>query len=222
MLLVSRLEPGPNTVTLTSLGDNCHVLGANPITVDVVTAAVVPVVFDVVCVSVERPEKIAYEVENIRGDTIHLVNPDGSGDIELGPGSAPSWSPDGSKLVFVTLPVCSPYDGCVVVIDPGHLAVMDADGRNIQALAAAIGGSPAWAPTGDVIAFVGCCDSLPQLYLTRPDGSTPVKLSIQGVDGANHPVWSPDGRRIAFQCLFAPASHGVCVVNRDGTGLVRS
>jgi hypothetical protein len=58
-LLVSRLEPGPTTATLTSLGDNCHVLGANPITVDVVTAAVVPVVFDVVCVSVERPEKMA-------------------------------------------------------------------------------------------------------------------------------------------------------------------
>jgi TolB protein len=62
---------------------------------------------------------------------------------------------------------------------------------------------------------------LPQLYLTRPVGSTPVKLPIQGVDGASHPAWSPDGLRIAFECFFAPASYDICVVNKDGTGLVR-
>jgi hypothetical protein len=220
LLLVSRLEPGPNTVTLTALGDNCHVVGANPITVDVVNRAVTPIEFDVVCVRIERPEKIAYEARNTTsswGDTIRLMNPDGSGDIELGSGTAPSWSPDGSKLAFFTL-VCTPYFGCY---QGGSLAVMDADGRNIQALTAAIGGSPAWAPSGDVIAFVGCCDSLPQLYLTRLDGSTPMKLPIQGVDGADHRAWSPDGLRIAFQCFFARGATDVCIVNRDGTGLVR-
>lgn len=220
LLLVSRLEPGPNTVTLTALGDNCHVVGANPITVDVVNRAVTPIVFEVVCVRVERPEKIVYEAQNTTsssGNTIRLVNPDGSGDIELGSGTAPSWSPDGSKLVFVTL-VCTPYYACYVT---GRLAVMDAEGGNIQALPAAIGFSPAWAPSGDVIAFVGCCDSLPHLYLTRPDGWSPVKLSIQGVDGADHPSWSPDGLRIAFRCFFATGRTDVCVANKDGTGLVR-
>jgi len=102
--------------------------------------------------------------------------------------------------------------------DPGNLAVMDADGANIQTLWA--GHSAAWAPSDDVIAFVGCCDSLPQLYLARLNG-VPVKLPIQGVDGANHPAWSPDGLRIAFECFVAPASNDLCIVNKDGTGLVR-
>jgi Tol biopolymer transport system component len=219
LLLVSRLKPGPNSVTLTALSDNCHVVGANPITVDVVNRAVTPVAFDVRCVVIERPEKIAYEAQNTMTSafTIRLVNPDGSGEADLGNGTAPSWSPDGSKLVFrFSATVCTPYDGC---FDASHLAVMNADGGNIQALPA--GYSPAWAPSGDVIAFVGCCDSSPQLYLTRLDGSQPVRLPIQGVDGAGHPAWSPDGLRIAFECFFAPASNDICVVNKDGTGLVR-
>jgi len=252
LLLVSRLEPGPNTATLTALGDNCHVDGGNPITIDLANGAVTPVVFDVVCVRVEQSEKIAYEVQAFRSDTIHLINPDGSGDIALGPGSGPSWSPDGSKLAFssavtsnlvvvtadgrkvelgpgvapswspdgsrlvFSTQVCSPYDGCFT----GNLAVMDADGNNVQALPGPVGFNPAWAPSGDVIAFVVGGDSLPQLYLARPDGSMPVKLSIPGVDGASGPAWSPDGRRIAFQCFLAPASTGVCVANKDGTGLV--
>jgi Tol biopolymer transport system component len=217
VLLVSRLEPGSNTVRLTGLSENCHVVGANPITVDVVNRVVTPVVFEVACVVVERPEKIAYEAQNTTtsATTIRLVNPDGSGEVDLGNGSAPSWSPDGSKLVFVfsAPPVCTPYDGCFGAI---NLAVMDADGGNVQTLP--VGFAPAWAPSGDVIAFVGY-DSSPQLYLSRPDGSTPVKLPIQGVDGASHPAWSPDGRRIAFECFFAPASYDLCVVNKDGTGL---
>jgi Tol biopolymer transport system component len=119
--------------------------------------------------------------------------------------------------VFSTL-VCPPYDGCFGI---GNLAVMDPETRSIQNLPAAIGFSPAWAPSGDVIAFVGCCDSLPQLYLTRPDGSTPVRLLIHGIDGADQPAWSPDGLRIAFRCFFATGHTDVCVVNKDGTGLVR-
>ena len=220
LLLVSRLAAGPTTVTLTALGDNCHVVGANPITVDVVIATVVPVVFDVLCVRIERSEKIVYEVQNTAstlGDTIRLVNPDGSGDVVLGLGLAPSWSPDGSKLLLVfSTQVCSPYDGCFAT---SNLAVMDPETTTIQSLLAGIGSGPAWAPSGDAIAFVGCCDPLPQIYLTRPDGSPPVKLPIKGVDGASHPTWSPDGRRIAFECFFAPATNEVCVVNRDGTGL---
>ena len=67
LLLVSRLDPGPNTVMLAALGDNCHVDGVNPVTVDVVDLAVTPVMFEVVCAHLERPEKIAYEVQNVLG-----------------------------------------------------------------------------------------------------------------------------------------------------------
>ena len=220
VLLVSRLKPGSSTVTLTGLSDNCHVVGDNPITVDVVNRAVTPVVFDVRCVVIERPEKIAYEAQNSTTSaiTIRLVNPDGSGEVDLANGTAPSWSPDGNKLVFVFAgpPVCTPYDGC---FGTSNLAVMGADGGNIQALP--FGLSPVWAPSGDVIAFVGCGDSWAQLCLTPLDGSPSVKLPIQGANGANHPSWSPDGLRIAFECFFGPASNDICIVNKDGTGLVR-
>ena len=164
-----------------------------------------------------RLEKIAYVVDKIingsQESRIALINPDGSGGAEIASGDTPSWSPDGARLVFSTTQ-CEDYYGC-----SGALILMDPETANIMPLYAGISGfSPAWAPTGDVIAFIR--DQF-GMYVMKLDGSAAASLHIPAGIPANHPSWSPDGRRIAFQCTIASSNDDVCVINTDGSGLVR-
>lgn len=220
-IVVSRIAPGPQTVSLTVVGDNCQLSGAAEVTVDVSDRVVTPVLFRVACVQAIRLEKIAFEKwdVNFGSSTIHLVKPDGSGDVDLGPGYAPSWSPDGTRLVFSTTTLCDLYYGTSCA---GGLIVIDPETRISTTLLTTGKGafSPAWAPTGDVIAFVDCCALPTQLNLvTLRDGSVSA-LPIASVPEMHDPAWSPDGRHIALQCVI-DNNHDICVVNRDGSGLVR-
>jgi hypothetical protein len=209
-LIVSRLRPGTHTVELRLPGDNCSIVGNTSISVEVSNRTVAPVLFEIVCVPPIRLEKIAFVADN----RIALVNPDGSGNVELVSGHSPAWSPDGTRLVFSTA-VCDYYYGeCT-----GGLVVIDPETRSFTSLSQGQGGSsPAWSPTGDAIAFA---DGLRQLYLVKLDGTPAVTLTVPGVRLASDPAWSPDGQRIAFTCFVALDHADVCVANSDGTGLVR-
>jgi Tol biopolymer transport system component len=55
----------------------------------------------------------------------------------------------------------------------------------------------------------------------RSDGSYLVAVFVPGATLVNDLAWSPDGRRIAFQCLVDVGNYDVCTVNRNGSGLVR-
>src|SRR5262249_31586903 len=85
--------------------------------------------------------------------------------------------------------------------------------------------APAWQPDGRKIAWVHVyADGNSDIWIMNPDGSKKRALTHlrTGLDG---PVsWSPDGRRLAFDC---PALHfgtgsAVCIVNADGSGLSRA
>lgn len=70
------------------------------------------------------------------------------------------------------------------------------------------------------IAFVQDGD----IYLMDPDGSNKVKL-VSAPEGywLRHPVWSPDGKRIAFGMSTGESSYrrDIFTVNTDGTNLMR-
>ena len=126
-------------------------------------------------------------------DTIHLMNPDGSGVVDLGaPGECATWSPDSSKLIY-----CShPGDGNWAVW------VMNADGSDRRQLthptliepAGAHGDYPgAWSPNGEQIVYGSEVDGDRELFLMNADGSNPHRLTrFRGGDGAE--AWLPDGR----------------------------
>ncbi|HSG01401.1 MAG TPA: protein kinase, partial [Vicinamibacterales bacterium] len=54
----------------------------------------------------------------------------------------------------------------------------------------------AWSPDGKTLAFVGRKDGVDQLYLR--DLASTVAEPLEGTDGALWPVFSPDGREVAF------------------------
>ncbi len=142
------------------------------------------------------------------------MNADGSGMQMLtsGPGwdGGPTWSPDGRALAFTRSPTLG---GGLI-----DIYVMNADGSEQRRLTRGTrppGKDPtelAWSPVGDKIAFVSRRDGNLEIHVINPDGSGQRRLTRNTV-GDSHPVWSPDGRRIAFV-----SNSQVCVMNADGSG----
>jgi serine/threonine protein kinase/Tol biopolymer transport system component len=115
------------------------------------------------------------------------------------PGGAcqPSWSPDGSRLVFT-----SP---CAIKKDTytgSDLYIINADGTGLVQLPSSPGGGdfePAWSPDGKYIAFTSVRDGYMQVYsyvIDKQDVNRLVKTN--STQPARQPAWSPDGKQIVY------------------------
>lgn len=77
--------------------------------------------------------------------------------------------------------------------------VMNVDGSGLTRLTDDPGwdGTPAWAPSGDQIAFASERQGAPVIYVMNADGT-----DLRALTGPEYaslmPVWSPDGKQIAF------------------------
>ena len=100
----------------------------------------------------------------------------------------PAWSPDGTKIAFV-----SNRNGGFI-----QIYVMEADGKNPIRLTNTVKDDyPSWSPDGKKIAFA-----------SNLDGEMIVHIAVMDADGDNlvmledhhgtEPSWSPDGQEIAF------------------------
>jgi len=96
--------------------------------------------------------------------------------------AAPSWSPDGRRIAFV-----SDRTGQIDIF------VMDVHEGSVQRLTRHGGLYPAWSPDGRKIAF----SANGALSLMDIDGGNVRRLDAGKVD-ADRPCWSPDGKWIAF------------------------
>ena len=102
---------------------------------------------------------------------------------------APSWSPDGKQIAFVSDRQGTP-----------QIYIMDSDGRNPRRLTfqSSYSATPAWSPDGRWIAY-GVRTEAAQfdLYLIDPTGEVNIPLVVhRGNDQS--PSWSPDGRKVVF------------------------
>lgn len=133
-----------------------------------------------------------------------------------------SLSPDGGEIAFFSH--TSPITG-----DPGKdgLYVMPVRGGKISRLAESLCersgycGQPAYSPDGKMLAFVrgdqpcglieessGC-----DIWIAPVDGGSPWKITdMPGVEFG--PVWSPDGRKIAFSQWTETERVGACEIRR--------
>ena len=96
----------------------------------------------------------------------------------------PSWSPDGSRIVFSD----SACESC-----PPRIRILDVAARRPSAgRALAVGRFPRWSPVGGRIAFVGVRGELEVLDIATR------RVRRVSRRPAEAPTWSPDGRRLAY------------------------
>jgi TolB protein len=174
--------------------------------------------------------KIAFSRYSSSKSEVCVMNADGTNVVTITSGNVepesynrnPSWSPDGTKLVFISnrsgsgktelwtvnsdgsAPVRLTTSVQIASSDQGPIFSSDLD--------------PAWSPDGSKIAFVSNRSAWAdtELYVMNADGSDPVKLTDDTLDDYM-PSWSPDSQKIAFtKSQGAP----IQIINRDGTNLV--
>lgn len=135
-------------------------------------------------------------VSNADGTDRHQINDDGGFD--------PSWSPDGSQIVYRRL----------LAQDDGEIWLMNADGSDAHDLVNDPEFSdwgPAWSPDGSTIAYSSNREGGPTIWLMNADGSDQRAI---GSGHGEYPAWSPDGEQIVYA---GGGYYDIWVTNADGT-----
>lgn len=141
---------------------------------------------------------------------IHVMNADGSDVVRLTSDDADAWdaawSPDGRRIAFV-----SERDG------NADIYTIDADGSNPVRLTDHPGRDvePAWSPDGMSIAFSSDRTGVDYLYVVGVENRLTTLLPGRG---GRSPVWTDDGRRLAFVRWGGAYGQTLVIYRMDPTG----
>ncbi|OZI62218.1 Tol-Pal system beta propeller repeat protein TolB [Bordetella genomosp. 11] len=101
---------------------------------------------------------------------------------------SPRWSPDGSRLAYVSFESGKPVVYVHTLATSARVPVANYKGNN---------SAPAWSPDGSMLAIVLTRDGLSQIYTISADGSNLRRVTRSpGID--TEPTFTPDGRSIIF------------------------
>lgn len=119
--------------------------------------------------------------------------------VLLRTGDLPVFSPDGSKIAFVS---------------NDTLYTMNPDGSAVKMISKGIfNGYPRWSNSGEYLLYTG---TYANIFKVKNDGTGLVNLTNDNF-ACSVPVWSPDDQFIAFVSLGTTGD--LYIMNSDGTGI---
>ena len=124
--------------------------------------------------------------------------------------SAADWSPDDTKIAFMSNVGTSQW----------VIYVMNADCSGLKQLTNGPGedGGPRWSPDGNKIAFTSDRTGQAEVYLMHPDGSQQIRLTTSPKDTSfGGPDWSPDGTKLLYLHSL-PNGGEIWIMNANGSG----
>ena len=137
--------------------------------------------------------RIAYVLK--RGKTFELQIADADGQnpqVALRSGEpiiSPAWSPDGSRLAYVSFESGKPVVYVHQLATSKRFPVANYKGNN---------SAPAWSPDGNTLAVVLTRDGLSQVYLVNSNDGSNLRRLTRSPLIDTEPTFSPDGRTIYF------------------------
>jgi len=172
--------------------------------------------------------KIAFTSDRDGNREIYVMNADGTNQVRLTNNLVvddhPTWSPDGTKIAFVSE---KPSGGFAIFI-------MSNDGTNKVEVTPLIFNATAypiwdlwgmsWSPDGNRIVFQqkaepSIAPAYPNdIFIVNTDGSNRHILLGDPADD-RQPSWSPDGSKILFSRSVSQFHHNLFTVKPDGTNL---